>query len=829
MRRMKPNKVQLRRQHTKNPFFYGVSEAQACKSLHEAFSWINSNSIEIEQRKEMVQHQIERFIHLFYKKVNAMGNSTDEQWINRCKDRHKELQELLSLISRLDEPFPLYLVFQQDKVYETKQITYVTGRYRLSAFKEDDGELVDVYIGHCKPNIYGPLHVAMLNIIEDILQLRDTDEEQYNSFLQMAQIIISFGGLYCEFNPDSNVLLKQEKSTLELLTNPPSSEVDEEIDTLFQEVLIDINEGTKPYVREFATSMRMNAKFIESSYTEDDYYYSLKASSTSCDGYPAKQSLLKSCYETDPLAGCSFDNITGYTSHYNKEEPSGYHGTWVKTIHIYNPSKFKSRAIHISMNAIQDRCNYIHRRLMAFNTSLLSDCTKDQSKGQLFLLQITHPQWREENGWPSVLCMDFSNATDRLSQKFQEQVLSILFKREIVEFWHIISTCEKEFRFSNHDIISYKQTCGQPQGLLGSFDAFTLAHHVIMLMTMKLSGLEGYKASQFYRVLGDDSAMTSIKSDPTNQVGDNYVRICQWANMDINRTKSTEILADDKIALADFAKVTILNGKYFSPVPTRIQSRIGDDHSDYYSFSTALWMGQHGYSIDHILDRLIEKYYHSCDEEFVRANTLLYGEIIPLFSEYKDFTKVNPDIIVSLELCYLISKLQGTFAQALMGDKVRESLSMTEFTIKDGIESLLPPDLDFYLDKIEDKEHKFLTALERNLTIEDALKHILGIKDARSILPVLQLNDVEIDVLLTVDYVMDLYENGISNDEVIRPQLDKAIHNMKSLDRFNIRSIYKRNALELMIFRNTLSIHASLFPMNKTSDEDEPETLYELY
>nr|QUS52654.1 RNA-dependent RNA polymerase [Mute swan feces associated narna-like virus 4] len=777
-----------------------------------------------------------RFAEVFYIRVDTMKKNerVDLEFVEGCKRRHKELSDLISRIIDADPDLKLFFLVGTAKglrptVYQLTDVKYVPQRFIIKGLDMFD-DVVDVYIHESQPKLYASLFKVSLEVALACRDAMDWDDDLAKSLRDLALSILEIGGLYNEFNPDDEQWLDQELSTLALLENDANDTYDPEIDTLLQHVLEDIREGRKPYVQEISRAIRATRQYRKSPFSRDDYYFSMKSDAAYIPGFRYKQSLIKSALETDPLKGCSFDLYTGYNGHYNENAPEGYHAPLVKTIHIPNSGKFKSRPIHLGISSVQDRCCYIHNRILAVLRRMQTDCTKYQSRGHAFTKKITDPTYREDRKWPSVLAYDWTSATDKMLPAFQEECLRLLFDEPIVEFWHTISSCEKEFHFRNGSRKTYVQKTGQPQGLLGSFDAFTWAHHIIMLMTMSLTGREMYDSLEFYRVLGDDSIICSITEDKPNLVGDSYIRICQWANMDINRSKSTEITFDKKTALVDFAKVQILNGEYFSPIPGRLANRIGQHDIDYYAFSAALWYGNHGYFKPDWIESLI-KFYYKDEVDYVLARKFVTEGVLPAFREvgYEFF---DPKDKVRLAMCisYAINKVRSSFLMTLMSDAVKENLALVSAEIqKDGLSELIPPDLQEVWDKIEDSDHKLLLAVEENLFIEDTIKFFLEASDdqAKVISANLKLTVDEYDALVYLVELLEVCTMDSTNLEFFYEDILRISETLKILERFNYRSVYKRNAVDIMVMRRSIDTFKSLFPdlvqteLNRYTEEKE--------
>jgi len=777
-----------------------------------------------EYLREEVKSAEKIFIRNFFKVLKGMHDTIDVNWVTACKSRHQELFDVFSAIVQQSEETEVVILTRSGKVLNLDQLTYAPKRYLVKGVDIED-EILDIYISNNYPKMYAPLFVAMFKVSLACQKTRESEPELFAELKSLAFSLYERGGLYNETNPDKWEWRRQEQSTLDILTKEPTRKENERVKKAFNNVLRDIREGieflkmrhrdsVKPYVLEICQAIVATERYCHSSYTDDDLYLSMAADAAKIkelSDLGIRSSLLKSALEVDPLCDCEFDKHVEYVSHYNKGD---YKGPWIITIQIPNPGKFKTRSIHLTISAIQDRCAYIHNRLAALLARIPSDCTKDQSKGIRFTLQITDPTWRENRNWPSVLAYDWSNATDKLWSYFQEAVLGLIFDKEVVDFWHLVSSCDKEFRHKDGSVTPYHQVNGQPQGLLGSFDAFALAHHIIMLMTMQLSDKEDILGSQFYRVLGDDSIICSVTNDKYNIVGNMYMEVCEWCNVPINIVKSTQVLWDQPVALVEFAKIHALNGEYFSPIPERLANRIGKHNQDYYAFAGAFWGQRHGMDNRGMIESLIDRYYQGEDENHL-AKVLMFSGIIPSYADlgFSDPVLSETEEAIQLALCYWYNKIKATFALNALSDKAKERLNFADKEMKDALLEMIPEQLTWLFDRVQDHNHKLMKAIEQNLDKESVIKQLLDCSSDQALV-------IAASVKLTVDEangimaVVDMIETLTENPAMIsfyNSDIRNLDSRLKSLERLNYRSVYKRDSLNSKIFRSTLETYFKLF------------------
>lgn len=782
-----------------------------------------------EYLREEVKTAEDKYIRSFFKALQSMHNTIDVNWVTSCKTRHQELMNFFSSIVKTETRFEFFVFTKNEHVYPLDDVGFCPKNFTVKAADEIEEEIVDIYSLSSYPKIYSSLFVAMFKVALACHECKDTEPDLFQTLSQLAFSLYEVGGLYNETNPDPKEWRRQEDNTLAILTQKPTRKPNRKVAKAYYHVKQDIQEAItilrkhqdqkriKPYVLEISKAIVSNWYFLHSSYEDEDLYVSMAADAAEVEELKKlgiSASILKSAFEGDPLVGCKFDEHVGYESHYSKARKN--FKEWIKTIHITNPGKFKTRAIHLAIAAIQDRCAYIHRRLARLLRSIPSDCTINQKKGVDFTLKISNPLWREDMGWPSVLAFDWSNATDKLWSWFQEDVLKLVFDKEVVDLWHTVSTCPKLFCHQDGTKETYYQVNGQPQGLLGSFEAFALAHHMMMLITMRLSGRQDQLASDFYRVLGDDSIICSITEDRDNIVGNSYAEVCDWCNVPINRVKSTEILFDNPVALVEFAKVYTLDGQYFSPIPERLANRIGTPGKEYFAFAGAFWGQRHGMDNVSMMKRMIDKYYTDQTDNHL-ANLMLFSGVIPSFAslgiEFVDRELAQSEEAVKLALCYWLNKIKATFALNGMSDKAKENLSLTDKEIKDALLEFIPENLSFIIDAIDDNQHKLMKVLQQNLDKEDIVKQFLGCSDHQALVisANVRLTNEELD---GIRQVIDLFSMLIESPELIM-DYSSALMNIERalapLERLNYRSIYKRDQLNLKVFRSTIELYKQTF------------------
>jgi len=805
--------------------YVGVEHDQFTSSIREGIEWIrrSTESIEMNNLAKEVSHCCEVFASKFFGIREKLAGIHLKSFVEGCKNRSEELTQLMNCLSLVDNEVDIVILNKKTE-YCPQKITYISGRdNHIYLVGSDDDDVAEVYVIHREPKCYSPLFVGMLKVMDAALKLQFISRTEYKFCMYLAEILISTSRIYLEFRSNQAMIDEQEQEILAELQSGHMLDVSSDFyDTLF-EVQCDIQDDKKAYVREFCQALRQSRDFIESPFSDDDYYYSAKASSSTIKYSEPNMrgrkkvsrrkecSILSSAWEIDSWSDHPVNEVIGYKSSYNKVALDGYDDPIVVTSSI-NQHKIKRRIIHVGNNPTQDRCSYIHRRMIRFLAQIPSDCTLYQDGGVTFARRVTSQKYREKNGYPTVLCLDFTNATDTLNQEFQCHCLGLLFKPEVVDFWKDLSSLQKRFRFAGKSPDKeYVQSTGQPQGLLGSFDSFALAHHIIMLMVMRHCELEEVEASHFYRILGDDSIICTTVPDPADIVLETYKGICEWANLTINLDKSRITRHVDSVAFAEFAKVSVLNGEIMTPPPIRILSRIGLVGTNYYSYTTAIWMFRHGYAIAYVFDYLNERFYGIGNQERFLADCLMFEGIIPQFKDLRRISTISKLTKARITVSYLVTKVQGTFVECLMKDREREEFLLNRYKLQDHLKALIDHDTDYFVSILESSDHKLVKALTKNRNIHTALRSILDVDNIKLYCAIIDLTIEECRAIQSLADILELINDGLF-DEALIPTVGRISKGLETLDRFQMRSVHKAIACEISYLDNAIRLSLQLFP-----------------
>ena len=234
--------------------------------------------------------------------------------------------------------------------------------------------------------------------------------------------------------------------------------------------------------------------------------------------------------------------------------------------------KLGRRTIFITNNHIQDRLGWFHNILSYTLQNLPSDATFDQyGRGISFAHSLSSITDK------AIYCLDLSKATDTMLLVAQRYVIMNLLlpkfgfenANALSEAWEVLISGDNITKI-NKNFVKFRLKDGQPQGYLSSFPAFALLHHICVLYTYYCYLQPTQKAINprlYYRVLGDDSIMMVPDNDKNQLFRDVYINVMKSVNVECNPEKGFSNYGERKSSLTEFAKVTSINGAYFTNTP----------------------------------------------------------------------------------------------------------------------------------------------------------------------------------------------------------------------------------------------------------------------
>jgi hypothetical protein len=574
---------------------------------------------------------------------------------------------------------------------------------------------------------------ALINIFHLIVVTEGNDLSTLLKYKCILEDIQSIMGLYKCMNPTGEEVTRQEDKLLDILRKPRIPMSEEENTYLYgilQTVFQDIESSNLQYVSDMRKCISAIRAEQSRGYTQDDYYLSMKATPQIVEGEAKRKSLLNSVLERDSFkyesATQDFDNFTGYQSYYLEDGPTIDRP--IQTILIQNPGKFKMRGIHFAENAIQDRCNYIHRCIKRGLKELKSDCSQKQQEGREFA-QLCTLNWAlsEKDKRPGIYCLDFSNATDTMDQDLQVEILTKVMGYQVGNYWKMLSQKPKVFVRQDGTVVPYNQIAGQPQGLLGSFDAFSLAHHFMMLMVMKMGGLTRHYSNEFYRVLGDDSIIFTI--EPEEKLLENgisilelYKMVCRWANFEVNDDKGVYTYAGSDKALASFAKVDFMNGVHFSPTPYRLATAYNGyslNKTENGHISVAIWRVVTGYPGHQ--EFLTQSLSHFSNGKWIQK-VLQNGYFQSVSKNFLNLNDLSDSQRARINYCLACSIIESSMNSIFMSDK--ELATRNPKRPRNSFEELFRLLPEEELERIP-MEHKIFMVLDKNEKSDRFLSDLL--------------------------------------------------------------------------------------------------------
>lgn len=765
------------------------------RSFEVGISCIDSaNRWQLEDVKEVVNHAIQEFISHFQKDIGMRKDYEIEAYEKAAKDRASVLSIMMHKLQTAEPGDIMVYVYGGCNVVEIPDIRYLKKGSELLFLRNGD-EYVEILEFEKDPKIYSILFKSMIQILANhYLPIKVSQPKKALVVLQIAQFLITAGNIYSAFRSPECLINEREKEAYHELklesTDLPASFLEE-----LKELQQDIKGNKLNYIREFNRAISsVTSNSIQ--FRDSDYYSSIKKSASYSELYGRLPATLASAYEIDMIKDISedYDKLTGYSSNYLKYSATSY--TLVGKTLTIDQNKIKRRVIHIFSNAVQDRMNLIERLLSGVTGKLLSDCTRNQNLGVQAATIWTSRSYREERDNPTIGCMDLSNATDNLNKDFQEFSLSLVLPSTLVSWWMKVVSLPKEFQFRGFKPLNYDQVKGQPQGLLSSFTAFSIAHHIVMLLTMKRAGLEDKLGSQVYRILGDDSIINSVVGGINgNLIVKHYTDIARLVGWDINLSKSHITYFEDEYAFAEFAKVTILDGVVITPPPFRLLSQVvGKADRGAREFAFCIWLAKHGYADTLVLDSCMSRWAEG--ERLYVLQNLIKGGIIPFLDEFQDHTLLDDnDVWKITAIEYLRSVIKESIIDSVLNDREMNSLDYMEtYVRKVSVSAGKCKDLSeiALLNKLTEdlpSDHKLWYFLQRNSHIEDAVKSITGLDHSKTVISSLELTEDEIDGILSVESLIQLRNAGVLT--IDRSSLREILGKLKGLERYRLKSMYK--------------------------------------
>lgn len=782
-------------------------------------------------RAAVIDSSIESFFNAFFKEVQKFQTGEQvEQFASACKERKNDLLELSNMLAINDYSHYTEILFidsgREDYFIPLRSMRYLPDNMSgVFSYLADCDVVLDSITLNKKPRFYIYLYRILFELILTISDL-DVDFERYKDAIRQLYLLpSSMGQIFERLNPTKDVMARYARELLQKL-QAPSKPLSKEFVELFELVKEDIlNPDCRlAYVSGFKWAMS-NLDFV-SKFNIKDYYATLKASTSIVVEENGKRrsypSLISSLIDCDPLLGYmvveEFDKFIGYESAYIKKEdnPLVVEDDVVRTQEIPNPSKFKPRGIHNGTNAIQDRCNYIHNRLQPLLRRLDTDCLKDHNKGVKFLRQVSSPRYRNTKK-NDIFVSDFSNATDTLSQEFQCMCLEIIFPKPIVEFWMFISKLPKVFRMPDGTpCVKYVQETGQPQGLLGSFDAFSLAHHILILMLMKACEFEKISARTFYRILGDDSIISYPHKEEFS-VYDVHSWLCQNANLVKNDAKTAKSFFEsdgkeyDHIVM-DFAKVSVYQGDFCSPLPVGLGIAYATNPK-VTKLSAILWFNAHNVTFKKWLHHVIFQCYGDDKVSLAIAESIVSSGQIGYLENFREpdlYFGIDSTITGASIFSYGSSELQSTLFGYFVSDEKKQEILRDRLSYDKLWAGLFPfKQMEEWITRVPEN-HKFMILAQQAVQIQDEINALYDLGDialAKDVAALTVNSDMVEDIKNVVDlqsYIQLELDSGELYQVIANLDYNRVFPSNKRMAEMQVRSLRAKATIQSAFLFNAI-------------------------
>lgn len=703
-----------------------VSLKQQLRAVPKAVSGIGITNPGIVQ---FLNVEIERFLKRYASAHSHMQSpKAISEFVDGSKRRYRDLQLLVQSAITADDAGLALLVQRRtsDGTVRTFKYKYES---RMEIINADDDDDV-VYLNQIQPKAYTPLFKAAYCLISELQGLdREYESNLREEIRRGLLILLSVGKIYDNLRgSDDYILSKINESILHMTTVPSLGPDYSQISATMAEIRSLVETGDRPprYLRDITNAIR--GVRMDEYDPEEDAYISFRSSGTSWRNPETGR------YETIPALFAALvekpielpeQSLIGYTpTSVQPELPIDLkirsRGPHTKAI---PQSKISPRIIQLAPNQLQDIANWFHNRLDSVNRRLPSDCTHDQERGVAFLRNALSSSRNGEDDM-SVYTEDISDATGTINPQFQRDALAMVFGDQLADLYMKLANAYPKIFVTPKGDVRYQQTNGQPQGYKGSFPAFALCHHILFLTVMRLMEMYHMDPSRVYRVLGDDSAATA--HDPDYAFRDAYVSLCASIGWTVN-DKGYEYNPYDPTTkpIAEFAKVTIIGGEVFTPIPLKTLLNVGESVTRVIQFYNWIALRVRPVSFQEVLNAL-----RDCKapkginmEDFLAfLKQVREVDLSPTLSAFTvEETEMDLHTMVVTSLSILKSEVRASLYGEFLPDHLREDAiedpKTLDPTLCEVYEKYLVP-------LCTDQNNKFFWCRRKNQVIIDALNEI---------------------------------------------------------------------------------------------------------
>jgi len=773
---------------------------------------LNPNQFQLKK----IELYLSKFLKAFRDESESkISGSEVKEFADLCKARRSDLLDLVNDMTRGKAPaFPGDYYIISNDAHRLDDISYYPNSFKgvLNYLKD-----VDYIMSYIKlkqsPGFYVYLHKMLFTIISSFNISEEFYDQNEEKIIQILLLPVSLGQVYERMNPTPDVMEVYAQELLEQLRNE-SKDPSQEFWDLFNQVALDIKSkksSNNIYVHNIIDALYKTKRKVDFSYRNSDYYLTAKASTIAFKfddekNYHKVNSLFSSIIEVDNIKDIDevrrFDNYIGYQSGYWEAfqipENLSINQGIVITSMIPNPGKYKPRGIHIGMNSIQDRCKYLHRIWAYFLNLIDSCCMIKHIKGVEFLKRVSLPQYRQDN-MNNIFVSDFSNATDTLNQEFQCKVIEVLFGEIFSDFWKVISKLPKKFRHPiDKQLEDYIQMTGQPQGLLGSFDAFSMAHIYLICMLMKKFHMEKIPLSETAVILGDDSVVSypqdrESKGLYSTTFYEYHSWLCQEVSLIKNDSKTGKSFFDStgdySHKVLDFAKISIRDGVFITPIPYGLLSSYSKKRG-FTDIQLTLWLNSKGLTYNKLLYSQILRAYNDYPYEMISVLSIVSSGEIGFLKEFKNegiYSKIDRSISGLSLYSFYINQLKRTFLSSILSDSKKDKIDEGTSFIDKAFKAL---DEDFYNSNKLTKllplvpcNHKYNIMLQENMQLAEDLQTVLSS-------PNLEELSTNLAIMINEDY-KPLFEYWITLNKEINKCIEEDDENIWQLFSYQDYSAFK--------------------------------------
>jgi hypothetical protein len=260
---------------------------------------------------------------------------------------------------------------------------------------------------------------------------------------------------------------------------------------------------------------------------------------------------------------------------------------------------------------------------------------------------------------------------------------------------------------------------------------------------MKRSGFEKIPSDQFYRILGDDSVVSypesthNVSSTDPKRYSDVYnthtwlCTECNWKKNDAKTAKSFYNLEDNEYpdVILDFAKISIYEGKFISPVPVNLVMNYMHDPK-VTRLAIPLWYAQHGIWLTDWVRHIVYEEFHKQPLHWLIISSIISSGEIEYLKGFKYNSGIPREVIGLSILAYGYAEMQNTILSSFLQEDKRDEKLFKQYSFESVWRGLVPKDIEDWLSIHEvDSTHKYLLMLFEESDFSDDIRDLFELKD----------------------------------------------------------------------------------------------------